>query len=230
MKKVSKRFNEIQKLVNNHLYNPKEGVKLLKQIATAGFNECAEVHFTLNLNTKFSDQQLRTTIVLPHGTGQEPKIALLLPEKKMKSEYRKLVHKSGSDDLIELISQNELDFDILISTPDMMPKLAKLGRILGPRNLMPSIKSGTITEDIETTIIEFKKGKIEYRSDKAGIVHSRFGKMSFSENQLLENLTQFYESITQNKPGGVKGKYFKSMHICTTMSPSVAINFSGFIQ
>jgi len=226
MKKVSKRFDKIKQLVTKEKYAPEEAIQTLKKIAIANFNECAEIHVSLNINPKFADQQLRTTLVLPNGTGQDIKIGLLLPEKKMNPEYEKLVHKVGSDDLLEEITKNQLDFDILISTPEMMPKLAKLGRILGPRNLMPSIKSGTITDDIENTVNEFKKGKIEYRADKTGIVHARFGRMNFSEKELLENLLQFYESIVQNKPSGVKGRYFKSLHICTTMSPSIQIDFT----
>ena len=134
----------------------------------------------------------------------------------------------GSDDLLEEIGNGNLNFDLLITTPQLMPKLAKLGRALGPKGLMPSPKSGTVTTDLKGTIDEFKKGKLEYRADKTGIVHLNFGKVSFSEQQLQENLVAVFESIEKNKPSGVKGRYFKSFNICTSMSPSVRIEISSF--
>jgi large subunit ribosomal protein L1 len=135
---------------------------------------------------------------------------------------------AGSDDLVESIAAGKLDFDILITTPQLMPKLAKLGRVLGPKGLMPSPKSGTVTQNLKETINEFKKGKIEYRADKTGIVHLNFGKANFSEKELKENLLAVYNSIEKNKPSGVKGKYFKSFFICTTMSPSIKLELSSF--
>jgi len=226
MKKISKRFRNLKQLVEKESYLPEPAIELLKKTATAKFNECAEVHISLNINPKFADQQLRTTIILPNGTGQDIKMALLLPDEKLSNEYKSLVYKMGSEDLLNDISQNKLDFDILITTPEMMPKLAKFGRILGPKNLMPSPKSGTVTTDIIATLNQFRKGKIEYRADKTGIVHSRFGKMSFSDKELLENLISFYNSVLQNKPSGVKGKYVKSFYISTTMGPSIQIDYN----
>jgi len=134
----------------------------------------------------------------------------------------------GSDDLIEQISQGNINFDLLIATPDMMPKLAKLGRVLGPKGLMPSPKSGTVSTTLSTTLSEFKKGKFEYKADKTGIVHVSFGKSNFTENQLVENLTALYKSIEQNRPPGVKGKYFKSLFICTSMGPSIQLDLNTF--
>ena len=134
----------------------------------------------------------------------------------------------GSEDLIEDISKGILDFDLLITTADMMPKLAKLGRVLGPKGLMPSPKAGTVTTDLKATVDEFKKGKLEYRADKAGIVHISFGKADFSETQLAENFLAFYNSVETNKPSGVKGKYMKKVTICSTMGPAIYIDFENF--
>jgi large subunit ribosomal protein L1 len=180
------------------------------------------------LNTKYSDQQLRTTLILPKGTGKTKRIAVLLPDEKITPELEQLADKLGSTTLIESMTKGELDFDILIATPDMMPKLAKLGRVLGPKGLMPSPKAGTVTTDILSALNEFKGGKLEYRADKSGIVHLNFGKVNFSSDDLLTNLTSVYTSVEQNKPSGVKGRYFKTFYICSTMGPSISVDFSLF--
>lgn len=194
----------------------------------AKFIESAEAHIALNIDPKYSDQQLRTTVILPKGTGKTKRIALLLPSEKISSEYQELANIVGSDDLIDTMSKGEINFDILISTPDMMPKLAKLGRILGPKGLMPSPKAGTVTNDIKTTLNEFKQGKVEYRADRTGIVHLSFGKANFLKEDLLENLLTVYNSIEQNKPSGVKGRYFKTFYICSTMGPSIGLELTSF--
>ena len=194
----------------------------------AKFIESAEAHIALNIDPKYSDQQLRTTVILPKGTGKTKRIALLLPSEKISSEYQELANIVGSDDLIDTMSKGEINFDILISTPDMMPKLAKLGRILGPKGLMPSPKAGTVTNDIKTTLNEFKQGKVEYRADRTGIVHLSFGKANFLKEDLLENLLTVYNSIEQNKPSGVKGRYFKTFYICSTMGPSIGLELASF--
>jgi large subunit ribosomal protein L1 len=226
MKKISKRLTKTKQLLKKELFSLKESIDLLKQTATAKFIESAEAHISLNIDPKYADQQLRTTLILPKGTGNKIRIALLLSEDKIKEDYKKQVDIVGSLDLIEKITQGEINFDILISSPEMMPKLAKLGRILGPKGLMPSPKSGTVTDNIQQTIEEFKKGKIEYKADRTGIVHLNFGKTNFSNDALLENLLSVYKSIQQNKPSGVKGKYFKSFYICSSMGPSIELNLS----
>lgn len=228
MKKLSKRLEKAKQLVSETEYSPKEAVELLKKTASAGFVESTEAHVSLNIDPKYADQQLRTTLVLPKGTGKTVRLAVLLPEEKIKPEYKEQADIVGSNDLIEKITKGDLDFDILIASPDMMPKLAKLGRVLGPKGLMPSPKSGTVTDDISATIDQFKKGKVEYKADRTGIVHLSFGKTSFSNEDLLENLSAFYQSIEQNKPSGVKGKYFKSFYVCNTMGPSIEVNLAEF--
>jgi large subunit ribosomal protein L1 len=224
MKKISKRLKQAKELITKQTYSPKESINVLKQIATARFIESAEAHISLNIDPKYADQQLRTTLVLPNGTGKTIRLAVLLSEDKIKEEYKQQADIVGSMDLIEKITKGEIYFDILISSPEMMPKLAKLGRVLGPKGLMPSPKSGTVTDNIEETINEFKKGKVEYKADKTGIVHLNFGKLNFSNDALFENLMAVYKSIEQNKPSGVKGRYFNSFYICSSMSPSIELN------
>jgi large subunit ribosomal protein L1 len=227
MKKLSKRLKITKELITEKEYSLKEAIELLKKTATAKFNESTEAHISLNIDPKYADQQLRTTLVLPKGTGKKIRLAVLLSEDKIKPEYKEQADIVGSNDLIEKITKGELNFDILIATPDMMPKLAKLGRVLGPKGLMPSPKAGTVTDNIEATIQEFKKGKVEYKADRTGIVHLSFGKINFTNDDLLENLLAIYRSVEQNKPTGVKGKYFNSFHICNSMGPSIPINLSG---
>lgn len=228
MKRVSKRLKQAYQKLKPQTYSPEEGITILKQTATAKFIESAEIHLGLNINPKYSDQQLRSTLILPKGTGKAKRIAVLMPREKILPEYADLANLVGSEDLIETMSRGELDFDILIATPEMMPKLAKLGRILGPKGLMPSPKAGTVSTDVEATLNEFKKGKLEYRADRTGIVHLSFGKVDFPESDLLENLLAVYKSIEQNKPSGVKGRYFKTISICSTMGPSIPLDLAAF--
>lgn len=228
MQKTSRRQKENQQKVEKISYNVDEAVNLLKSTANAKFIETAELHANLNINTKYADQQLRTTVTLPHGTGNSVKIAVLTSDDKINEATTAGADIAGNNDLIEDISQGNLDFDLLIATPDMMPKLAKLGRVLGPRGLMPSPKSGTVSTNLTNTLNDFKKGKFEYKADKAGVVHVNFGKANFSKDQLIDNLTSLYQSIEQNRPSGVKGKYFKSLFICTSMGPSIQLDLNGF--
>jgi len=201
---------------------------LVKNCASAKFNESVEAHISLNIDPKYADQQLRTTVILPYGTGKNLRIAALVANDKINEAKESGAEVYGSEDLIENISKGILNFDLLIATADMMPKLAKLGRILGPKGLMPSPKAGTVTLDLKSTVNEFKKGKLEYRADKTGIVHISFGKANFLENNLIENLKVFYNSIELNKPTGVKGKYIKKFSLCSTMGPSINLNISSF--
>lgn len=182
----------------------------------------------MNIDPKYADQQLRTTITLPNGIGKELTIAVLTNEENFEEAQTAGAQIVGNDDLISEITKGNIEFDLLVATPNMMPKLAKLGRVLGPRGLMPSPKSGTVTSTLEATLVEFKKGKFEYKTDKMGVVHVSFGKVDFSTTQLVENLEALYRSIEQNRPSGVKGKYFNSLFICSTMGPSIKLDVNTF--
>jgi large subunit ribosomal protein L1 len=228
MKKQSKRFKILKNLITQPIYSMDEGVNLLKQVGNAKFIESVEAHISLNIDPKYGNQQLRTSLVLPNGTGKSLRIAIFTNPDAVEEALKMGATIAGSDDLIEEINAGKLNFDLLITTPQLMPKLAKLGRVLGPKGLMPSPKSGTVTTNLNEAINEFKKGKLEYRADKTGIVHLSFGKANFSEEQLKENLLAVYNSIEKNKPSGVKGKYFKSFNISTTMSPSIKLELTSF--
>jgi large subunit ribosomal protein L1 len=228
MKKYTKRIKQLNSLITEESYTANQAVTLLKDLATAKFVESVEAHISLNIDPKYANQQLRTSLVLPNGTGKELKIAVFTEPDFVAEALENGATVAGSDDLLEDMSAGNLNFDILITTPQLMPKLAKLGRVLGPKGLMPSPKSGTVTQNIKETIIEFKKGKLEYRADKTGIVHLSFGKASFTSEQLEENLNAVFESIEKNKPSGVKGRYFKSFYVCTTMSPALNIQLNSF--
>ena len=229
MRKFSRRHKEnIEKTKNIVYSNLEEAIETLKATSTAKFVETVEFHANLNIDPKYADQQLRTTVILPNGVGKQVIIAVLTDEENFSEAKAANADIVGNDDLIEQINQGNINFDLLITTPNMMPKLAKLGRVLGPKGLMPSPKSGTVTTTLDSTLTEFKKGKFEYKADKAGTVHVSFGKSDFDNNQLVENLTALYQSIEQNRPSGVKGKYVKSLFICTTMGSSIKLDENIF--
>jgi len=230
MRKLSRRQNENLSKIDNAIYQDLENaIETLKKTATAKFVESVELHANLNIDPKYADQQLRTTVTLPNGIGKQIKIAVLVDESNELEAKEGNADIIGNDDLIDQINNGNINFDLLLTTPNMMPKLAKLGRILGPKGLMPSPKSGTVSTTLKTTLTEFKKGKFEYKADKTGVVHVNFGKSDFTTEQLLENLQSLYKSIEQNRPTGVKGKYFKSLYICTTMGPSIQLDLNAFL-
>ena len=229
MRKLSRRQNENLEKVKNTIHTSlEEAITLLQNTATTKFIESVELHANLNIDPKYADQQLRTTVTLPHGIGKSVRIAVLTNETNFNEAKNSQADIVGSQELIDSISQGIINFDLLIATPDMMPKLAKLGRVLGPKGLMPSPKSGTVSTNLTETLTDFKKGKFEYKADKTGVVHVNFGKVNFSKNQLIENLMSLYKSIEQNRPSGVKGKYFKSLFICTSMGPSIQLDLNAF--
>ena len=229
MRRLSRRQKENLSIIKEKVYsNLEEAIVTLKKTATAKFVESVELHANLNIDPKYADQQLRTTVTLPNGIGKQTRIAVLTNEENFNEATSAGADIVGSDDLIEDITKGNINFDLLIATPNMMPKLAKLGRVLGPKGLMPSPKSGTVSSTLTETLTDFKKGKFEYKADKTGVVHVNFGKSNFTDSQLIENLQALYKSIEQNRPSGVKGKYFKSVFICTSMGPSIKLELDLF--
>jgi len=227
MPKLSKRFSALVAKVEERAYGPLEAIELVKANANSKFDETIEAHVRLGIDPKYTDQQLRTTVALPHGTGQTVRIAVIARGEKVAEAKASGADLAGDDALVDEIAAGAMDFDLLIATPDMMPKVAKLGRVLGPRGLMPNPKAGTVTTDLANAIREFKAGKLEFRADRTGIVHVRFGKASFDGDKLLDNLKALQETIDRNKPSGAKGRYWRTLYVTSTMGPSVLVDFTA---
>ena len=228
--KKGKKYVEAAKLVEkNKLYSKEEAIDLVKKTSTTKFDSSVELALSLNLDTKKADQQLRGTICLPNGTGKTKKILVIAKGPKAAEAKEAGADYVGDMDYLEKIEkENWFDFDTLIATPDMMPQLGKLGKILGPKGLMPNPKTGTVTMDIKKAVEEVKQGRIEYRTDSYGNVHTIIGKVSFTNKQLLENLEAFVSLILKTKPSVVKGTYVKNISVSTTMGPGIKIDANSF--
>ncbi len=229
MKKGKKYVAALEKIEKGKLYTKEEAVKLVKETSVANFDASVELAMRLNLDTRKADQQLRGAVVLPKGTGKTKKVLVIA-----KGEAAKAAKEAGADyvgdtDMLDKIQkENWFDFDVMIATPDMMPALGKIGRILGPKGLMPNPKTGTVTLDTAKAVEEVKKGRVEYRTDSYGNVHVLIGKVSFSEEDLLENLSAFVSLIIKSKPAVVKGTYVKNISIASTMGPGIKIDVNSF--
>ncbi len=230
MKKRSKKYSQaLAKIEKNKIYEKDEAVKLVKETSISSFDASIEVAMRLNLDTKKADQQLRGAIVLPKGTGKEIKVLVIAKGENAKKAVDAGADYVGDMDMIEKIEkENWFDFDTMIATPDMMPLLGKLGRVLGPKGLMPNPKTGTVTMDVQKAVEEVKAGRVEYRTDSYGNVHGIIGKASFAEGDLLENLNAFVAAILKVKPSTVKGDYVKNISISSTMGPGIKINPQNF--
>lgn len=225
--KRGKRYRSIlEKIDKNKLYSPWEALSLIKEISNANFDEAVEVVIRLGIDPKKADQQVRGTVILPHGTGKIPKVLVFAKGEKVKEAEKAGAEIVGGEDLAEKIKDGFLDFDVAIATPDMMRVVGRLGKILGPRGLMPNPKTGTVTFEVGKAIQDAKKGKVEYRTDKYAIVHLILGKVSFSVKELVENYAILIYEIMKAKPSAAKGKYLRSIHFSSSMGPSVSVDTS----
>ena len=223
--KRSKAYQEaLKKFDRNRLYEPTEAMQLVKEISSTRFDETVEVHIKLGVDPRHADQQVRGTVSLPHGTGKTRKVLVFAKGDKQKEAENAGADYVGAEELAEKIQGGWFDFDVAVATPDMMAVVGKLGKILGPRGLMPNPKAGTVTFDIERTINELKAGRIEYRVDKTAIIHAPIGKVSFEIDKLMDNLNSFAEALIKARPAAAKGQYMRSVTVCSTMGPGVKIN------
>ena len=222
---MAKRLKELSKLVDaNKLYSVEEAADLVKQTAKAKFDESVEVHIRLGIDPKQSDQIVRGTVLLPNGIGKTRTVFVIAKGEKQTEAEKAGADKVGSTDLIEDIAKGDLNFDVLVATPDCMKDLSKVAKILGPKGLMPNPKSGTVTFDIGKTVQELKKGKVAYKNDSFGIVHCSVGKASFEKDKLVENIKTLVSAVIKAKPSAAKGQYVKSISVSSTMGPGIYID------
>jgi len=224
-KKRGKKFEEVMKKVDrSSLYQPEEALELVKETQVAKFDETVEVACRLGVNPKYNDQQVRGAVVLPHGTGKTMKVAVFAKGEKAKEAEEAGADLVGDEDLVSKVEGGFLDFDVAIASPDMMGMVGKLGRVLGPKGLMPNPKAGTVTNEVGRAVQEAKAGKIEYRVDRSGNVHAPIGKVSFEKEKLQENFNTLLDAVMKARPAAAKGQYLRGVAVSTTMGPGIKIN------
>ena len=225
MAKKGKKLQDAAKLIDRSaLYSVEEAVALAQKTSTVNFDATVEVAFKLGIDTRKNDQQIRGAVVLPHGTGKTQRVLVFAKGEKAKEAEAAGADYVGDSDMVNKIQQGWFDFDVIVATPDMMGEVGKLGRVLGPKGLMPNPKTGTVTFDVTKAIEEIKAGKVEYRAEKSGIIHAPIGKVSFDTEKLVENFLTVFEVIQKAKPAAAKGTYMKSVNITTTMGPAVKVD------
>lgn len=227
MAKHGKKYlDSLKKIDREKQYQPDQALELVKELASAKFDETVEAAFRLGIDPKKADQQVRGAIVLPHGTGKTKRVLVFAKGEKAKEAEQAGADFVGDEDLIAKVQQGWFDFDAVVATPDMMGQVGRLGRLLGPRGLMPNPKTGTVTFDVAKAVNEIKAGKIEYRADKAGNIHAAIGKVSYSTEQLVENLQTLADALIKAKPAASKGTYLRSVTVSSTMGPGISISAS----
>lgn len=222
MPKRGRKYQDARGLFDRETkYEPQDALRMVKESSKRGFDETMEMAVRLGVNPKHADQQVRGSVVLPHGTGKTVKVIVFAKGEKIREAETAGADEAGADELVEKIQGGWMDFDVAVATPDMMSTVGKLGKVLGPRGLMPNPKSGTVTFEIEKAVNEIKAGKVEYRTDKAGNVHVPIGKVSFSEEQLLENFNAVMDALIKARPSAAKGQYLRNISVSSTMGPGI---------
>ena len=224
MGKASKKYSEARSHVEAREYPLEDAVALIQKMAFAKFDESVDIAVLLGVDPKHADQMVRGTVILPHGTGKTKRVLVVASGEKMKEAEDAGADEVGGADVVKRIQEGWMDFDAVVATPDMMKDVGRLGKILGPRGLMPNPKTGTVTFDVKSAVEQIKAGKVEYRVDKTAILHNSLGKVSFDSAQLIENVQTFMAAVVKSKPPAAKGKYLKSIHLSSTMGPSVRVD------
>lgn len=225
MAKRGKKFAEVAKLVDNtKLYDAKEAIELAKKTSTTNFDATVEVAFRLGIDTRKNDEQIRGAVVLPNGTGKTQRVLVFAKGEKLKEAEAAGADYAGDVEYINKIQQGWFDFDVIVATPDMMGEVGKIGRVLGPKGLMPNPRTGTVTFDVAKAVEDIKAGKVEYRADKSGIIHAPIGKVSFDNEKLEQNFSTIFDTIQKAKPAASKGTYMRSVNVTTTMGPAIKID------
>lgn len=231
MKKHGKKYRDIvAKIEKDKIYSLEEACKLATETSPVKFDATVEIHINTGTDPKHADQIIRSTVVMPHGTGKTQRIAVFCDATKADEAKKAGADIVGADDLMEKVLKGEIDFDIAIAQASMMKDIAKVAKVLGPKGLMPSPKSGTVTENIAQAVADIKRGKLEFRNDKAGIVHSILGKVSFGDKKLMENAKEFMQALMDAKPAGTKGTYLKKMTFTTSMGPSILVDIQSAMK